>query len=233
MNNKTLISIIIPVYNEQNLIKKLLIKVNSIKNLRKEIIVINDGSSDKTLKILKNDCKKLYNVLINYSQNKGKGYACRKGIKSASGKIIIIQDGDLEYDPKNYPKLIRPILQRKSNVVYGSRVLKGGKRIRPKTLSFKFRIFANHFLTYLSNILNDQNLTDAHTCYKVFTKDVIKKIKLKEDGFNFCPELTSKFSKLKEKIIEVPIDYYGRTVEEGKKIQFFDGIRAIFCLLKY
>ena len=233
MNNKTLISIIIPVYNEQNLIKKLLIKVNSIKNLRKEIIVINDGSSDKTLKILKNDCKKLYNVLINYSQNKGKGYACRKGIKSASGKIIIIQDGDLEYDPKNYPKLIRPILQRKSNVVYGSRVLKGGKRIRPKTLSFKFRIFANHFLTYLSNILNDQNLTDAHTCYKVFTKDVIKKIKLKEDGFNFCPELTSKFSKLKEKIIEVPIDYYGRTIEEGKKIQFFDGLRAIFCLLKY
>lgn len=233
MNNKTLISIIIPVYNEQYLIKKLLFKVNSIKNLRKEIIVINDGSSDKTLKILKNDCKKLYNVLINYSQNKGKGYACRKGIKSASGKIIIIQDGDLEYDPKNYPKLIKPILQKKSNVVYGSRVLKGGKRVRPKTLSFKFRTFANHFLTYLSNILNNQNLTDAHTCYKVFTNDVIKKIKLEEDGFNFCPELTSKFSKIKEKIIEVPIDYYGRTVEEGKKIQFFDGIRAIFCLLKY
>ncbi len=233
MSNKNLISIIIPVYNEQNLIKKLLIKVNSIKNLKKEIIVINDGSSDKTLKILKNECNKLYDVLINYSQNKGKGYACRRGIKSASGKIIIIQDGDLEYNPKNYVKLIKPILQKKTNIVYGSRVLKGGKRIRPKTLSFKFRTLANHFLTYLSNILNDQNLTDAHTCYKVFTSDVIKKIKLEEDGFNFCPELTSKFSNLKEKIIEVPIDYYGRTIEEGKKIQFFDGLRAIFCLLKY
>ncbi len=233
MKIKNLVSIIIPVYNEQKLIKKLLLKVNSIKNIKKEIIVINDGSSDKTLKILKNDCKKFYNILISYSHNRGKGYACRKGIKKASGKIILIQDGDLEYDPKNYFKLIKPILQKKSNIVYGSRVLKGGKRVRPKTISFKFRIFANHFLTFLSNILNNQNLTDAHTCYKVFTRDVIKKIKLKEDGFNFCPEITSKFSKLNEKIIEVPIDYYGRTIEEGKKIKFSDGIRAIYCLFKY
>ena len=118
MSNKNLISIIIPVYNEQNLIKKLLIKVNSIKNLKKEIIVINDGSSDKTLKILKNECNKLYDVLINYSQNKGKGYACRRGIKSASGKIIIIQDGDLEYNPKNYVKLIKPILQKKKQILF-------------------------------------------------------------------------------------------------------------------
>ena len=233
MKIKNLVSIIIPVYNEQKLIKKLLLKVNSIKNIKKEIIVINDGSSDKTLKILKNDCKKFYNTLISYSHNRGKGYACRKGIKKASGKIILIQDGDLEYDPKNYFKLIKPILQKKSKIVYGSRVLKGGIRVRPKTISFKFRIFANHFLTFLSNILNNQNLTDAHTCYKVFTRDVIKKIKLKEDGFNFCPEITSKFSKLNEKIIEVPIDYYGRTIEEGKKIKFSDGIRAIYCLFKY
>lgn len=228
-----LISIIIPIYNEEKIIKKLLIKVNSVKKIKKEIILINDGSTDNTLKILKRDCKKLYTKIISYKKNMGKGYACRMGINKCSGDIIIIQDGDLEYNPRDYHKLINPILNNKTNIVYGSRVLKGGKRVRPKTLSFKIRIFANHFLTFLSNILNNQNLTDAHTCYKVFKKKIIKKIKLNEDGFNFCPELTTKFSKINEKIIEVPIDYFGRTVEEGKKIRFFDGIRAIFCLIKY
>ena len=233
MQNKNLISIVIPVYNEEKLIKKLLIKVNSIKNIKKEIIVVNDGSSDNTLDTLKNNCSKLYDLLINYKKNRGKGYACRMGLRKASGTIIIIQDGDLEYNPKNYSRLINPILQNKTNVVYGSRVLKGGKRVRPKTISFKIRILANHFLTFLSNILNNQNLTDAHTCYKVFKKSTYNKIKLKEDGFNFCPEMTTKFSKINEKILEVPIDYFGRTIEEGKKIQFFDGFRAINCLIKY
>ncbi len=233
MQNKNLISIVIPVYNEEKLIKKLLIKVNSIKNIKKEVIVVNDGSSDNTLNTLKNNCSKLYDLLINYKQNRGKGYACRMGLRKASGTIIIIQDGDLEYNPKNYSRLINPILQNKTNIVYGSRVLKGGKRVRPKTISFKIRILANHFLTFLSNILNNQNLTDAHTCYKVFKKSTYNKIKLKEDGFNFCPEMTTKFSKINEKILEVPIDYFGRTIEEGKKIEFFDGFRAINCLIKY
>ncbi len=233
MQNKNLISIVIPVYNEEKLIKKLLIKVNSIKNIKKEVIVVNDGSSDNTLNTLKNNCSKLYDLLINYKKNRGKGYACRMGLRKASGTIIIIQDGDLEYNPKNYSRLINPILQNKTNVVYGSRVLKGGKRVRPKTISFKIRILANHFLTFLSNILNNQNLTDAHTCYKVFKKSTYNKIKLEEDGFNFCPEMTTKFSKINEKILEVPIDYFGRTIEEGKKIQFFDGFRAINCLIKY
>ncbi len=228
-----LVSIIIPIYNEEKIIKKLLKKVNSIKKIRKEIIVINDGSTDNTLKILKKDCKKMYTKIISYKKNIGKGYACRQGISKSRGDIIIIQDGDLEYNPKDYYKLLQPILQNKTNIVYGSRVLNGGKRVRPKTLSFKVRIFANHFLTFLSNILNNQNLTDAHTCYKVFKKKIIKKIKLRENGFNFCPELTTKFSKIDEKILEVPIDYFGRTVEEGKKIRFFDGIRAIYCLIKY
>ena len=228
-----LVSIIIPIYNEEKIIKKLLKKVNSIKKIRKEIIVINDGSTDNTLKILKKDCKKMYTKIISYKKNIGKGYACRQGISKSKGDIIIIQDGDLEYNPKDYYKLLQPILQNKTNIVYGSRVLNGGKRVRPKTLSFKVRIFANHFLTFLSNILNNQNLTDAHTCYKVFKKKIIKKIKLRENGFNFCPELTTKFSKIDEKILEVPIDYFGRTVEEGKKIRFFDGIRAIYCLIKY
>ena len=228
-----LVSIIIPIYNEEKIIKKLLKKVNSINKIKKEIIVINDGSTDNTLKILKKDCKKMYTKIISYKKNIGKGYACRQGISKSKGDIIIIQDGDLEYNPKDYYKLLQPILQNKTNIVYGSRVLNGGKRVRPKTLSFKVRIFANHFLTFLSNILNNQNLTDAHTCYKVFKKKIIKKIKLRENGFNFCPELTTKFSKIDEKILEVPIDYFGRTVEEGKKIRFFDGIRAIYCLIKY
>ena len=132
MQNKNLISIVIPVYNEEKLIKKLLIKVNSIKNIKKEVIVVNDGSSDNTLNTLKNNCSKLYDLLINYKKNRGKGYACRMGLRKASGTIIIIQDGDLEYNPKNYSRLINPILQNKTNVVYGSRVLKGGKRVRPK-----------------------------------------------------------------------------------------------------
>ena len=228
-----LVSIIIPIYNEEKIIKKLLKKVNSINKIKKEIIVINDGSTDNTLKILKKDCKKMYTKIISYKKNIGKGYACRQGISKSKGDIIIIQDGDLEYNPKDYYKLLQPILQNKTNIVYGSRVLNGGKRVRPKTLSFKVRIFANHFLTFLSNILNNQNLTDAHTCYKVFKKKIIKKIKLRENGFNFCPEITTKFSKIDEKILEVPIDYFGRTVEEGKKIRFFDGIRAIYCLIKY
>ena len=139
MQNKNLISIVIPVYNEEKLIKKLLIKVNSIKNIKKEVIVVNDGSSDNTLNTLKNNCSKLYDLLINYKKNRGKGYACRMGLRKASGTIIIIQDGDLEYNPKNYSRLINPILQNKTNVVYGSRVLKGGKRVRPKTISFKIR----------------------------------------------------------------------------------------------
>lgn len=233
MKNKNLVSIIIPVYNEEKLIKKLLKKVNSVKNIKKEIIVVNDGSSDNTYQVLKKECKNLFSKVIHNRTNRGKGYACRLGIKAAKGQIILIQDGDLEYNPQNYSRLIKPILQKNYKVVYGSRVLKGAKRTRPKTFSFLIRIFANHFLTFLSNILNSQKLTDAHTCYKVFSREIIKKINLEEDGFNFCPEVTTKISKLNLKIMEVPIDYYGRTIDEGKKIEFFDGFRAIYCLIKY
>ena len=233
MKKKHLISIVIPVFNEEKTIKNLLEKVNSVQNIDKEIIIINDGSSDNTYEIIIKDCKNLYNKLINLEKNNGKGYACRRGIEKANGDIIIIQDADLEYNPKNYLRLLDPIIKNNYKVVYGSRVLKGGERIRPKTLGFTFRIFANHFLTFLSNLINNQKLTDAHTCYKVFSREIIKKINLKENGFNFCPEVTTKISKLNIEIKEVPVDYYGRTVEEGKKIQFFDGFRAIYCLFKY
>lgn len=229
-----LISIIIPVYNEEIYIKKILYKINLIKNLKKEIIIVNDGSNDETLKILKdNDCNKLYDKLISYDKNMGKGYAVRQGINQSSGDIVIIQDADLEYNPNNYEILIEPILKNKAKVVYGSRVLPGGNRQRPKTIDTKIRIFANGFLTLLSNFLNGQKLTDCHTCYKVFKSDVIKKINLKDNGFSFCPEVTAKISKLGIKIIEVPIDYFGRSHKQGKKISFLDGFIAIYAIFKH
>ena len=227
-----LITIVIPVYNEEKYIKKILKKINEIKNLEKEIIVVNDSSTDGTKRILDNE-KILYSKLINNKKNMGKGFSCREGIKVSNGDIVIIQDADLEYNPENYIKLIDPIVKEQTSVVYGSRVLPGGKRTRPSTFDFKIRYFANLFLTFLSNLLNKQNLTDCHTCYKVFKSNVLKKINLYENGFCFCPEITAKVSRLGIKIQEVPIDYFGRTHSEGKKIVYFDGLRAIYSILKY
>jgi len=228
-----IISIIIPVYNEENFIKELLIRVNNIKDLRKEVIVINDKSTDNTTNILENECKSLYSKLINNEKNMGKGFSCRKGIEMSTGEVIVIQDADLEYNPENYIRLIEPIKNKEAKVVYGSRVLAGGTRTRPKTFDFKIRIIANFFLTFLSNLFNKQGLSDCHTCYKVFSSDVLKKIQLYENGFNFCPEITAKVSRLGIKIKEVPIDYYGRTHAQGKKIVFLDGIKAIYSIFKY
>ena len=228
-----LVSIIIPVYNEENFIKELLTRINKINNINKEIIVINDKSSDRTKNILENECNFLYSKLIHNERNMGKGYSCRKGILEAKGEIIIIQDADLEYNPENYYRLIKPIQNKETEVVYGSRILPGGKRTRPKTFDFVVRFYANLFLTFLSNLLNKQGLSDCHTCYKVFTASTLKKIELYENGFCFCPEVTAKVSRLGIKIKEVPIDYFGRTHDEGKKIVYFDGFRAIYSILKY
>jgi len=228
-----LISIIIPVFNEESFIKEILTRINNINGLKKEIIVVNDCSNDNTTKILESECENLYTKIITNKKNMGKGYSVKQGIIHASGEIIIIQDADLEYNPDNYLTLINPIVNDEAQVVYGSRVLNGGKRTRPNTIDTKIRIFANNFLTFFSNFLNNQNLTDCHTCYKVFLSSVIKKIHLEENGFAFCPEVTAKISKLGVKIKEVPIDYFGRTHKEGKKIVFMDGLKAVYAIIKY
>ena len=226
------LSIIIPVYNEENTIIQILKKVNSQKEKNKlEIIISNDGSNDKTLELIKNNTH-LYDKLVSNEKNMGKGHAIKKAINLIEGEVILIQDADLEYDPDDYNKLLKPIQNKTCNVVYGSRVL-NKKRYSSGIFLSHFRTFGNHVLTIVSNILNYQKLTDAHTCYKIFQKDVFIKLNLKENDFAFCPEVTTKVSLLNEKIKEVPIFYRGRSVKDGKKIRFYDAIRALITILKY
>ena len=227
--NKKL-SIIIPVYNEKNTIQKLLNKIYKLKNLKKEIIVINDASTDGTKEILEKNKNKI-TYLVNHKKNQGKGAAIQTAQKLVKGEIVLIQDGDLEYEPGDYYKLINEIYNG-NKVVYGSRVL-GKKRYLAHNFSSILRVFYNHVLTIISNILNNQNLTDAHTCYKMFQSDIFLKIKLKEKDFSFCPEITTKIGLKNIKIKEIPIKYFGRSYEEGKKINFIDGVKAILTLFKY
>ena len=226
------LSIIIPVYNEIKTIKKLIFKVvnQQIKDI--QIIVVDDFSTDGTREVIKNDLSQFINKIIYHEKNMGKGAAIRSAQKFVRGDIVIIQDADLEYDPEDYKKLIDPIINKRTSVVYGSRVL-NTKRYNSKNFISLHRIFFNHILTIFSNFVNRQNLTDAHTCYKVFDSKIFKNIKLSENDFAFCPEITSKISKLKLNIVEIGISYTGRSVEEGKKIGIIDGFRAIFVLLKY
>ena len=226
-----LISIIIPCYNEKNTILKILKKVQNQK-INKQIIVIDDSSTDGTTNILKKNFKKKGFKLISHKKNLGKGAAIKSAKKFIKGDIVIIQDADLEYDPKDYRKLVLPIIKKKTKVVYGSRVL-NKKKYSNRNFSSKFRVFANYILTLISNFINSQKLTDAHTCYKVFDAKLFKKIKLQENDFSFCPEITTKVSNLKEKILEVPIKYKGRSYEKGKKIQFKDGFLALKTLFKH
>ena len=226
------LSIIIPVYNEIKTIKKLIFKVvnQQIKDI--QIIVVDDFSTDGTTEVIKNDLTQYIDKIIYHEKNMGKGAAIRSAQKYVNGDIVIIQDADLEYDPEDYKLLIDPIINKRTSVVYGSRVL-NTKRYNSKNFISLYRIFFNHMLTIFSNFVNNQNLTDAHTCYKVFETKIFKNIKLSENDFAFCPEITSKISKLKLNIIEIGISYTGRSVEEGKKIGIIDGFRAIFVLLKY
>ena len=230
------LSIIIPTFNEATTIDKILKKVCDVEltnNIKKEIIIINDCSIDNTSQIV-NEFINNYNDfdirLIEQMINQGKGAALHRGIKEASGDAIIIQDADLEYDPEDYNILLKPLINGFADVVYGSRFM-GGK---PHRILFFWHSLGNKFLTYLSNMLTNLNLTDMETCYKLFRADVIKKIDFKEKKFGFEPEVTAKISRIPNiRIYEVGIAYYGRTYTEGKKISWKDGLRAIYSILKY
>ena len=230
MNTK--ISIIIPCYNEKYSIYEIIDKVNKLK-IHKEIILVDDYSIDGTRLIIKNKLENIVDKIIFHEKNKGKGACIISATPHISGDIVIIQDADLEYNPDNYDRLIKPLTENKTNVVYGSRVLNKKNYLIEKNFISNFRIFGNYILTKISNLINNQQLTDAHTCYKVFKKDIFLKMNLKENGFNFCPEVTTKLSILNENIIEVPINYKGRSVEEGKKIRFWHAIEAVITILKY
>lgn len=226
------ITVIIPVFNEVKTVRAIIDKIQNLKDLDIQIILVDDFSTDGTRELIENELSKKVDKVVFHSSNQGKGSAIISAKKFIKGDIVIIQDGDLEYDPKDYYQLIKPILDNSYKIVYGSRVLESG-RYRNKKFTSLFRIFCNHILTVFSNIINSQNLTDAHTCYKVFKSDVFAEINLQENGFNFCPEITTKVSNLGIKIFEVPIDYNGRTHQEGKKIKFIDGIEAIITIIKY
>ncbi len=228
-----ILSIIIPTYNEKYTIERIVDKILKIKSLNKEIIIVDDASNDGTREILKKKISKKVKKIIYHKNNMGKGSAIKSAQKFISGEIVIIQDADLEYYPSDYKSLINPIIKKKSKVVYGSRVLGRERKNYKSKYTSNIRIFANFVLTLLSNLINNQNLTDAHTCYKLFETKIFKKLKLNEKDFRFCPEVTCKISRLDLSIIEVPIKYNGRKVEEGKKIRFKDGLLAITCLIKY
>ena len=226
------LSIIIPCFNENKYIEKVIDSINEQKIEDKEIIVVNDASTDGTKeKLIELKEKKKIDILIHHEKNIGKGGAVRSALKKSSGEIIIIQDADLEYSPKDFFKLIKPIAVGKADVVYGSRFLGGGEDAH-RVLYFWHRV-ANGILTTLANILTDMNLTDMETGYKAFKKNTLDNISIEENRFGFEPEITIKLAKKKLKFFEVGVSYNGRTYDEGKKIGIKDGFRAVYCLFKY
>jgi len=225
------ISVIIPCYNEEKFIEILLRKVSkSLKKFDHEIIIVNDFSSDKS-KLIIESLEIENSKLFNHVENLGKGASLRTGIQNSSGEIVIIQDADLEYDPNEYGKLIQPIIDDLADVVYGSRFRSGSVG----RVLFFWHSLGNQFLTFLSNMFTNLNLTDMETCYKVFRGDILRSIPIEENRFGFEPEITAKISKIRPRlrIYEVGISYYGRTYEEGKKITWKDGFRALYSIIKY
>lgn len=223
------LSVIIPCYNEMNTIGQIIDAVRKSSYPDKEIIIVDDCSTDGTRDLLKNHLEPLVDKVIYHTINQGKGAALRTGIKAASGDIVIIQDADLEYDPNEYAKVVAPILQGKADAVFGSRFI-GSEAHR---VAYFWHRVGNGVLTTLSNMLTNLNLTDMETCYKAFRREIIQSIEIEENRFGFEPEITAKIAKMHCRIYEVGISYYGRTYEEGKKVGWKDGFSALRCILKY
>jgi glycosyltransferase involved in cell wall biosynthesis len=228
-----LLSVIIPTYNEIKTLEAIVEKIRQVDlspwGLTLELVVVDDCSQDGTLDVARRLADEGRVRLICHEKNQGKGAALKTGFQAARGEAILIQDADLEYDPEEYPKLLKPILEGKADVVYGSRFTGG----QPHRVLYFWHYVGNRFLTLLSNMMTNLNLTDMETCYKVFRAEVLRKIEIKEKRFGFEPEITAKVARLGCRIYEVGISYTGRTYSEGKKINWKDGFRALYCILKY
>jgi glycosyltransferase involved in cell wall biosynthesis len=223
------LSVVIPCYNEVATIDRILAAVHASPYRDKEVIVVDDCSTDGTRERLTGELRGSMDQLVLHEVNRGKGAALRSGIRAATGDLVIIQDADLEYDPQEWPKLLQPILEGRADVVFGSRFMGA----QPHRVLYFWHRVGNGVLTVFSNMLTNLNLTDMETCYKVFRREIIQSIEIEEDRFGFEPEVTAKVAKLGCRIYEVGISYYGRTYAEGKKIGYKDGLRAIYCILKY
>ena len=224
-----LVTVIIPCFNEKKTIAKVVDRINNLKDLNLEVIIIDDYSNDGTRELLKNEIDDNVSRIVFNNKNYGKGYCIKKGIEASNGDVILIQDADLEYDPSDYPKLLKPIESGVADVVYGSRFL-GGEE---KRVLYFWHTLGNKLLTIFSNMFTNLNLTDMEVGYKLFKSDILKDINLVENRFGIEPEVTAKISKKKIRIFEVGISYYGRKYEEGKKITWKDGFSAIRCIIKY
>lgn len=227
--NEKILSIVIPCYNERDHILNLVEKVQASPIPNKEIIVVDDCSTDGTREILERDIRPLVSQILYHKKNAGKGAALRTGFRAATGDAVIVQDADLEYDPMEYLQIVQPIFDGEADVVYGSRFMNGS---RYENAYWK-NIAANKVLTFLSNCFTGLHITDMETCYKAFRRDVIQSIDIQEERFGFEPEITAKIAKKKCRVKEVPISYYPRTKEEGKKIGYKDGFRALYCIWRY
>jgi glycosyltransferase involved in cell wall biosynthesis len=223
------LSVVIPCFNELATIENVIQAVKSCGIRSLEIIIVDDCSTDGTRELLKNHLESRVDRVIYHPRNKGKGAALRSGFAAVTGDIVIVQDADLEYDPKEFAIVIEPILNGKADVVYGSRFVGG----QPHRVVYYWHMVGNRFLTTLSNMFTNINLTDMETCYKAFRQEIIQAVHIEENRFGFEPEITAKISKMNCRIYEVGISYYGRTYQEGKKIGWKDGFKAIFCIFKY